>query len=352
MKKLFLFLLALFLIDSANATVLLVNNATLGPGQYAQIDAALAAANAGDTIYVSSSATAYANCTIDKSIVLVGPGSFADKQNNVPASISLININSNISGIVIQGFTITSGIKPVNKTNINNLQISYNYFTGTDAINCYGLSNSSNIKISCNIFDVSSGVIMYFSNTSGVSNVLIENNIIRGSISTLNASNTIIQNNVFYNHTGTSGSGAFYNFNGPNVTNAQIINNIFYNSHPSNYTSGCVFQNNITYSSSTSYPLLDTVEHNINNVNPLFVNVPITGGFSISHNFHLQNGSPAIGTGLGGTDMGFYGGGNAVTFKGEVIGLPVVRQMYIQNTNVPQNGNVNVKVRSTKARTN
>lgn len=349
-----LLLLFLFSIASLSgfANILLVNNTNNGPGQYAQIDAAIGAATAGDTIYVSSSATAYVNCTIDKSIVLIGPGSFADKQNNVPATIGTINVNSNITGLVIQGFSISSSIRFTSKTNINNVEISHNYFYNYDALNFYGLSNATNFLINKNIFDVNGGVIMYFSNTSGVSNVLIQNNIIRGSISTMNVSNAIIQNNVFYNHSGTSGSGAFYNYNGSNVTNAQIINNIFYNSHPTNYTTGCVYLNNITYSSSSAYPLLDTLGANINNVNPLFINVPTSGGFNISYNFHLQNTSPAIASGLGGTDMGFYGGNNLASYKGEVLGLPVVRQMNIQNTNVSQSGNVNVKVRSTKSRTN
>lgn len=352
MKKTLIILFLQIIAFKANATILLVNNTNNGPGQYAQIDAAISAATPGDTIYVSGNATAYANCTISKSIVLIGPGSYADKQNNTPAIIGAININNNLSNIVIEGFSFTSGVKLISKTNISNVQISYNYFSSYDAVNCYGLSNASNILISNNIFDVSSGVVMYFSNTSNINNVMIENNIIKGSISTLNVTNAIIKNNIFYNHTGISGSGAFYNYNGPNVTNAQIINNIFYNSHPTLFTLGCVYQNNITYSSSSVYPEIDTLNGNINNVDPLFINVPITGGFSTNNNYHLQSGSPAIGAGLAGADIGFYDGSNMVTYKGEVIGIPVVRQMNVINTNVPQNGNVNVKVRSTKSRTN
>jgi hypothetical protein len=37
---------------------------------------------------------------------------------------------------------------------------------------------------------------------------------------------------------------------------------------------------------------------------------------------------------------------------GEVYNMPVIRKMMIQNTSVPQNGNIDVKVRSTKSRTN
>jgi hypothetical protein len=136
------------------AAVLLVNNTNNGPGQYPQIDAAIAAASPGDTIYVSGNATTYGNCTVSKSIVLIGPGSYADKQNNTPAIVGAININSNVSDIIIQGFSLTSGVKLISKTNISNVTISHNYFTSNDAINCYQLSNASNILISKNIFDL------------------------------------------------------------------------------------------------------------------------------------------------------------------------------------------------------
>lgn len=348
MKKLLIFLIAVFIIENAQAAVLLVNNATPGPGQYAQIDSAIADANIGDTIYVSGSSTPYQNCTIDKGLVLVGAGSFADKQNNVPTTIDIINIQSNVSDIVIEGFHITDGIKLGNKTNIHNVQIRFNFFDGNnDALNFFALSNSSNFFVNNNIFD-HGGVVMYFFNTTAVSNLLIENNLIRGSLGSLNISNTTVKNNVFFNHS----SGAFLNSNGVYATNVTIINNIFYNTHPSAYTVNCVFQNNITYLYNGTYPDLDTAQGNINNVNPLFVNVPNTVAFGIGYNYNLQAGSPAIGAGIGGTDMGFYGGSTPTSLRGEVHGVPVVRQMNIMNTNVPQNGNVNVKVRSTKAREN
>jgi len=254
---------------------------------------------------------------------------------------------------VIKGFNITNGIYLDNKTNINNVQISFNHFNGYNAIYCDHLTNSANIMISSNTFDSYGNNVINFWIATNVTNVNIENNIITGSIYALMVNNGIIKNNVFYNNGGAGAfSGGVYASTLYQVTNAQIINNIFFNADPLNYTSGCVFQNNITYSNTTTYPLLDILENNINNTNPLFVNAPFTGGFSVSNNYHLLTGSPAIGSGLGGTDMGFYGGSNPVTYTGEVLNLPVVRQMNIINSNVPQNGNVNVKVRSTISRTN
>jgi hypothetical protein len=90
---------------------------------------------------------------------------------------------------------------------------------------------------------------------------------------------------------------------------------------------------------------------NLDNVNPLFVNVA-TGNYSAAYNFHLQAGSPGIGASSIGDDIGFYGGSFESTITGETLNMTVIRVMDIQNQNVPQTGNVNVKVRSTKSRTN
>jgi hypothetical protein len=92
---------------------------------------------------------------------------------------------------------------------------------------------------------------------------------------------------------------------------------------------------------------------NIDNTDPLFILAPATGGYLPSHNFSLLAGSPAINSGNDGTNIGITGGSSNInTVTGEVFNMPVIRKMNIQNTNVPQSGNVNVKVRSTKARTN
>jgi hypothetical protein len=93
---------------------------------------------------------------------------------------------------------------------------------------------------------------------------------------------------------------------------------------------------------------------NIDNVDPQFVNITLATGFNINYNYTLQAASPAHNAGSDGTDLGYYGGPSVVdlTRRGEVINMPVVRQMTIQNITVPQNGNINVKVRSTISRVN
>jgi hypothetical protein len=72
----FLFMMILGF-NSTNAAVLTVNNSPNNPGQYAQIDPAIAAANVGDTIYVQGSSANYSNATITKSLTIIGAGTYS-----------------------------------------------------------------------------------------------------------------------------------------------------------------------------------------------------------------------------------------------------------------------------------
>lgn len=341
--KLKISFLVLFIYSNINATVITVNNTLTGAGQFTQIDPAIASATSGDTIYVSGSVNAYSACNITKSITLLGPGSFSSKQNGFPASIGEITFSSNVSNVTIAGFKITTSIY-VSKfsvslnSNIYNVTIRNNSFpAGAFGLYFNALTNSSNFLISGNIL----GSVDFSMNPShNVNNITLENNIINGYINSLACNNSLILNNVFYNN-----SNAF----NATITNATIQNNIFYNSHPSNFASGCTFLNNLTYSTSLTYPTLSGTG-NIDNVNPLFINVGTTGGYIATYDFRLQNSSPGHNAGTDGKDLGIYGGSAFVALSGETYNMPVVRQMTITNTNVSQNGNLNVNVRSTKAR--
>jgi hypothetical protein len=341
--KLRIVLLFIIIFVNAKASVYTVNNTTAGAAQFMQIDPAIAAASAGDTIYVSGSASTYTTCNITKSITLLGPGAFSSKQNGFPASVVDIIFASNISNVTIAGFKITNSLVISKFTvslnsNINFVTIKNNVFPAS-VFGLYfnALSNSSNFLISGNIL----GSVDFSMNPSpNVSNITLENNIINGYINSLVCPNTLLSNNVFYNVTNA------FNIT---ITNAIIQNNIFYNSHPSNFASGCTYLNNLTYSTSLTYPVLGGTG-NIDNSDPQFINVGASGGYVSTYNFGVQASSPAHNAGTDGKDLGIYGGSAFVALSGETYNMPVVRQMTIINTNVSQNGNLNVKVRSTKAR--
>jgi hypothetical protein len=345
MKKIILLITLCFAVTILNAAVLTVNNLTGGPGQYAQINAAITVANPGDTIYVSGSNVIYAAFNITKdSLTIIGPGTYSDKQNAFAANINGFTCNDNLTFIKIKGLLLSDDADFSQTNGITNLEIIGNTFSTSSAyINFNNSDNFSNINIANNIFAVISTNVIDFVNSTGFSNVIIQNNILFGSIRSLNAPNSVVINNVFINEI-----NAFDDFGASLFANVMIKDNIFYKSHPLNNTTGCTYQNNISYSPTISYPLMGGTG-NIDNTDPLFINVT-TGNYTPSFNFHLATGSPAFGNSSTGDDIGFYGGTFFTSVTGETYNMPVIRVMDIQNQNVPQNGNVNVKVRSTKSR--
>jgi hypothetical protein len=347
MKKIILLMTLSFAVTKLNAAVLLVNNLAGGPGQYTEVNAAMTAAFPGDTIYVSGSNVIYAAFNITKdSITIIGPGTYSDKQNAFAANFNGFTCDNNLSNIVIKGLNLSDDADFSNAIGLSHIEIIGNVFT-TNAgfINFNNADNISFVHIANNIFTVANSTPIDFVNSTGFNNVIIENNILFGNIRSLNAPNSVVNNNVFINTT-----NAFDDFGASLFANVMIKDNIFYKSHPLNNTTGCTYQNNISYSPTISYPLMGGTG-NIDNTDPLLINAP-TGSYTTSFNFHLQSGSPAIGASSTGGDMGFYGGSFFSSVTGETYNMPVIRVMDIQNQNVPQNGNVNVKVRSTKSRTN
>ena len=338
--KIKIILLASILSLGANAAVLTVNNSPAGGAQYAQINSAIAAANAGDTVYVNGNLAPYANAIISKSITLIGAGTFTKKQSLFPSMVGSISFIGGISNVTIRGFMITTGINGFGNGNISFVTITDNYFTGV-ALDYASIVNVHDIVVSNNVH-TGGGYFTNVYNGAGCYNFLIENNLINGRIENFNIASSTIQNNTFYN------CGNAFSNSTTAVSGIMIKNNIFYNSHPSNGTSGCIFLNNISFNSSGTYPSLGG--SNIDNTDPQLINVGASGGYSESYNFNTQNTSPAKNAGTDGTDLGYYGGVMKVSVLGEPQNVPVVRQMDIENTNVLQGGNIDVKVRSTKAR--
>lgn len=328
--------------NSTNATVITVNNSPNNPGQYAQIDPAIAAANPGDTIYVQGSSATYSNATVTKSLTIIGPGAFSQTPLQLQAKISVLTVNSGVSNLAIKGLYVLDIIS-ANSLNgshdivISNCQIGQ-YISLNGCINTYNIIIRNNIIRNFGSVNVGMSAV---SAAVGCYNFVLENNFFNGSLNDFNLTNTLIQHNIFI----SNNSNAF----GNPTSNLIINNNIFYNTNPSANAVACIFNNNITYNSGTTYAALGG--SNLDNVDPLFVNVP-NNNFSSTYNYNLQTSSPGVNAASDGSDIGFYGGAGNVTLTGEVYNMPVIRKMDIQNTNVPQNGNVNVKVRSTKSRTN
>lgn len=322
----------------AKATILRVNNSSTLVTNYQQVDAAIAAASAGDTIYVSGSAALYNDFTITKSLTIIGAGTFSQKQNAVSSMVNTVTFNSNISDVTLEGFDVDL-ITFVNKTDIHKITIRNNRINSQIYLRL--LTNSDQFLISSNVFETAQ---IDFLNSNNLSYVNIENNLIIGDILGMYVTNGLIAHNTFYS---SANGNAFTN----SITNAIISDNIFYNREPLNTAVNCTYHNNISYNTAAiTYPSMGA--GNIDNTNPLFINLSGTNGYIPSDNYHLQTTSPGHNFAGDGTDVGMYGGNSNITLTGETFNMPVIRLLNIQNATVPQNGNVNVKVRSTKSRTN
>src|SRR4030043_1958978 len=112
MKKIFILLPILaIVILNVHATVRTVSNNPDIPAQYNNLQAAIDASAAGDTILVSGSATTYGDITIRKKLVLFGAGyNNPYGYNSIINYLYLIRQNASIgaSGTRISGFYIQS----------------------------------------------------------------------------------------------------------------------------------------------------------------------------------------------------------------------------------------------------
>lgn len=324
MKKFLLILFPFIVSSGAQAKVLTVSNRPGETPQYTSVSAAIAAAVAGDTIYIQGSDTPYDSFTLNKRLTLIGPGHNPNKE--LPLVVNVLQLmidgeNAAASGSSIIGLTITE------------LRCEYNGQKAITIKRCriksyisaavvFGQSLNTEWIIENNI--ISS---LFVTTGAASSNFIIRNNIFTGTIKTANT--CVISNNNFI------GGQAF-----GQVNNAIIENNIFYGSTPLGAINS-TFNNNITFSSEHTVLPYGSNNGNANkvNVDPKFT--AYTGGdFSYDHDYHLQESSPGIKAGTNGTDIGIYGG-MGFSETGEPP-IPVVRSFLIQNGILAPNGKLKI----------
>lgn len=343
-----LFIATFFMCFKAYSTVLTVNNSSVTPGQYNSYAAAEAAASVGDTIYLSGTSTSYGAITISKSISLIGSGHHPNVQFPLVPFLGSIEVTNGLNNVFVSGLKINGQVNPTQGNGISNFTLN-NCWIGSSLII---RDNSNAIVISGNVFNEINDDILAVTSScnpaSNVNSVLVQNNFFRGAITRLAGNAIVINHNLFLSTgIGNAFSGTCGGLN--HIAYAAIKNNIFYNANPINAvdTLTCTFENNITYNTFSTYPSLPG--SNINNSDPLFISYSIPG-FSYTNNYYLQTTSPGHNAATNGSDIGIYGGAFPFTLTGEPSGLPIIRKMDVLNDNVQQNGNLNVKVRSTKSR--
>ncbi|TCD26902.1 hypothetical protein EZ456_10235 [Pedobacter psychrodurus] len=374
MKKLLLIALTLFVMQ-ANAVVHTVNNVTGGGAQFTTINAAIAAATMGDTIYVHGSPIVYAAFNIlDKKLTIIGPGWAPQKNNPVRAIIFSATIKNSgatsavatSNGTELQGLvfnnTISFSANSINERGVSNIRLDRCELRNGIESSGYDANNYiiENCYISGSVARIS------LSTSNSYSNFLFQNNIFRidgfnnGFLSGfLNISNFIFNHNLFMtNAPGAAGSLAVNNGVAKTLT---FSNNIFVNINLNSGIESCTFNSNLTFYSSvpalTAPWAAGNVANNIdgggnlNNVNPQMAaqTAVNTGVDNIIADFTIAAG-PANNAGNDGKDLGLLfdatGSLNWVSARG--ARLPFIFSMNITNPTVSPGTNLNVEVTAKK----
>lgn len=347
MKKAFFILSFILLVLSVNASVWIVDNNVNSPQPIKDIqDAIDNYASAGDTIMVEGSPNKYGAFVITKPLTIIGEGS--NDQSGENTLSGLITIRA--SNVLITGFNlILGGVTGITFDivgaggSLSNIIVERCETT----LSFYNFQGSS---ASLHDINIRNNAIRYGINATyggsyaiNVDTLIFENNIFseinfNGWGSWITGVNTVlIRNNVFIN----ASAAIFYNsYWGSNLTDAIISNNIFDGANPQG-CNNCTFLNNLTYGNGVNDTLPGPQNNNIYSQDPLFVNYS-GGGFNYSYDFALQTGSPAIASGVGGTDMGIKGG-----YYPYVVGagskIPVVDFVNLSSSAVPENKQVNLQ---------
>lgn len=339
-------------------TIRIANNnpgATPGTNVYTGTSAlqnAVTASVSGDIIHIIPSSISYGNTTVlNKSLTLLGIGLNPEKDIGQRSIVGDITLNgatssgSRISGLHFNRLLLANISSPVHT--VSNILCENSQF---DIMIGPGFTTNAIANIV-----VRNCVIHGGNNTSEPqafelytnSGVVITNNIIRGfccSAGLISGDGLTIQNNFFY----YGGTGSVFQ----DLDNSLVQNNIFYRISPTLNSSqtGNTFINNISFDHSTSNIFTDGVDgntatNNLTNVDPLITNVPSTTfEWNYSWDITLMTGSPALGTGQDGTNMGPTG--SAAPFDPEGTFLPLIESVNMPAI-VTQGSalNVNVKAR-------
>lgn len=351
MKTSVSFLISILLSVEAMCAVLTVSNNPLSPGQYTTVAAAIAAAAAGDTIYISGSSTNYGNFSFDKELHIVGNGNAVPTQSGLPTSVGIVTLQNgtltNASGSTISGlFAANISILNVDNVSIFRNQCSNAYATGNSSdsvknIHFYnnifytlaGNQYSNNILIENNIFSSSHtatgnshGGITGFRFGTAIRNNLFKNSLIG------NMQYAVVANNIFIGH--NTNFGFFGNFLEFNTINNNFITRV---------------GGGMTWIGGTN----NGGTFNIFNADPVFVSAVISDVFSYSQNYRLQASSPGKYYGTDGTDVGIYGGNKPWpdgVAPGNILaplpGIPQIISVDIANPVVPAGTSLQVSLKA------
>lgn len=325
MKTPFTFILIALFYWNAYATIHTVNNSPDSAADYNNVQAAIDAATAGDTIYVAGSNAPYPNFNVDKELTVFGSGYFSN-ETGVPSKVTTIFINA--SNVWIAGFECTNITLPFSSV-IDNCVISDNHIKGL-----LYLRIGSGHLVEGNLFTRNADVSIDAMHAFPASDYIIRNNVIYGRISNIRNSGAIVNNNVFVN----SGSSAA----SINSNSGSFTNNIYFG-HQSAGCPACTHQFELLYyydSGTSAY-----VGSNPMFVNPATLPTNNTVSYDPNYDWSLQAGSPAIGVGQFGYDLGAYGGLTPFV-PGGYPPIPRITSLTSPSSQIEEGGTVQITIQA------
>ena len=294
-----------FTVSLAFATIHTVDsNPYASEGVFANLqDAHDAAAATGDTIIVIPSFVFYSGITVTKQLHFISTGfdfeDMADVTNNMfqTANISgTMSFNTGSDGSLIEGFD-GEFIIDVYASNIVIRKNKLNYIK-IDEDSISGIIVAQNIIINSSSSAGAGGVSIYNTN---ITEVFILNNVLIGDNISINIYSGS-QNKIFAFNNVINGNVSCLNCYSNNNNTITFMNNILSDSFDSDFlTDNNIVMYNI-YNSEGVLPSDQSLYNTlITDISTVFVDYA-------NGNYHLVSGSPALGSGEAGTDMGVYGG--------------------------------------------
>lgn len=312
------FLLWILCIHTAHANVWRVNNRAGTDADFQTISQASNSGmvTAGDTLYIEASSASHGEVTLTKSLVLIGPGFFLAENpetqaDHTGAQMQSLTLAEGSQGSVIKGLTIRNLF-----IETSNLLIEGNYILNNTGSPSTAVSFGANIA---NVIFRNNYVRQTWTtgnswalraNQTGTDNVQITNNYIeiistsnfRYALDLLDGFSGIVKNNVISGNV--------------RINNTEFHNNILRQGSFS--ASNAQYTHNI--GNSTQFGTANSNQQNIN-MSDVFVGPE---GNSTDGQWKLKIGSPASSSGIGGTDIGMFGGSNPY----KLSGLPNIPSIY------------------------
>jgi len=317
----FAFIAAYF---NVSATVWRVNPTPNSSAHYSTLQAAHDAVTTVnyDTLYLEGSTFSAGGLNLTKKLIIIGNGYFLaenpETQFNLSPSIinSVVYCSVGCDGSKFIGCTFYTSVYLYT----DNITFERNHFVYSNNLAIYPQANCSDILILDNYFETYYGYQSISFNQTH-SNILVANNYFNGYVTVSANFSGIFANNIFY-----------YPIT---IYNSTLVNNISLHSVT---LTNCIVSYNI--GNSTQFGNQNGNQQNVSQ-NDLFVGLT---GNSTDGQWQLKVGSPAIGAGEGGTDIGMFGG----EYPYILSGLPPIPAIYdLDAQSLPSNTlDVNLKAKS------